>query len=145
MSDCISALNSIIISVRTTTKRTQPRSIYRKPNILIKVMVKLGSVFDSLAVIDSVNHSLKYHRRKSLSLHMRGSRKFCQRGSNTDFFFFFFFSWWVRERIEISTKSRPSSARQRNAIEKAFRRRVDNAGLVERVVALSPFLILFTV
>ena len=44
---------------------------------------------------------------------MRGSRKFCQRGSNSDFFCFL-----VDEELEDpnTTKNRPSSARQRNAI-----------------------------
>ena len=31
---------------------------------------------------------------QKVSESMRGSRKFCQRGSNSDNFFFFFFSWW---------------------------------------------------
>ena len=48
---------------------------------------------------------------------MRGSRKFCQRGSEVDNFFL------VDEGIEDpnTTINGPSSARQRNAIEMAFR------------------------
>ena len=48
---------------------------------------------------------------------MRGSRKFCQRGSKFVTFFFFFFLL-VDEGIEDpnTTIDRPSSARQRNAI-----------------------------
>ena len=66
---------------------------------------------------------------------MSGSRKFCQRGSKFDNVFFFFFL--VVEGLEDSniTKNVPSSARQRNAIEMAFRWRADdgptlNASLV---------------
>ena len=62
---------------------------------------------------------------------MRGSRKFCQRGSKFDNFFL------VDEMIEDPnmTINGPSSTRQRNAIEMAFRWRADagptlNAGLV---------------
>ena len=65
---------------------------------------------------------------------MRGFRKFCQRVSN--YCFFSFFSFLVDEGREDSktTKSGPSSARQRNAIEMAFHWRADdgptlNAGL----------------
>ena len=61
----------------------------------------------------------------------RGSIKFCQRGSNFDNVFL------VDGESEDpgTTINRPSSARQRNAIEIAFRWRVDdspvlNAGLV---------------
>ena len=74
---------------------------------------------------------------------MRGSRKFCQRGSKFDkvflfFFSFFFFSFFfVVEGFEDPniTKNGPSSAGQRNAIEMAFRWRADdgptlNASLV---------------
>ena len=42
---------------------------------------------------------------------MRGSRKFCQRGSNFDNVFY---SWWEEPNATISG---PSSARQRNAIK----------------------------
>ena len=62
---------------------------------------------------------------------MQGSRKFFQRGSNFDYVFL------VDEARGDSntTISEPSSARQRNAIEMAFRWRADggptlNAGLV---------------
>ena len=49
---------------------------------------------------------------------MRGSRKFCQKGSNSDVFFLSFFFFLVDEERKDSktAKSRPSSARQRNAI-----------------------------
>ena len=69
---------------------------------------------------------------------MRGSRKFFQRGSNTDNVFFFSFSFFLvdgwREEQNVSI-SGPSSARQRNAIEMAVRWRANigpplNAGLV---------------
>ena len=52
---------------------------------------------------------------------MRGTRKFCQMGSKFDFFFFCFFL--VDEGIEDPniTINGPSSARQRNAIQMAFR------------------------
>ena len=53
---------------------------------------------------------------------MRGSRKFCQRGSNFEAFFL------VDEGREDpnTTKSGPPLARQRNAIEIAFHWRVDD-------------------
>ena len=56
---------------------------------------------------------------------MRGSRKFCQRGSNFDKLFLFLFFYLVE----------PSSVRQRKAIEMAFHWRADdgstlNAGYV---------------
>ena len=62
---------------------------------------------------------------------MRGSRKFCQRGSNTDFFMLLM--GWKEDRN--ATKSGQSSARQRNATEMAFCWRTDigpplNGGLV---------------
>ena len=62
------------------------------------------------------------------SVHMRGSRKFCQRGSNTDQVFFLVDGM---ERME----SGLTSVSQQNAIEMAFRWRADNgppmnAGLV---------------
>ena len=65
----------------------------------------------------------------------RGSRKFCQRGSKFDYVFFLLFL--VVEGFEDPniTKNGPSSARQRNVIEIAFRWRADdgptlNASLV---------------
>ena len=63
---------------------------------------------------------------------MRGSRKFCQRGSSTDNVFLK--NDWM-ERGSNATKSGTSSARQRNAIELAFRLHADyglplNAGLI---------------
>ena len=74
---------------------------------------------------------------------MRRSRKFCQRGSNFDFFlggggggeggvFFFVGERWVDPNTTISG---PSSARQQNAILMAFPWRADdgptlNAGSV---------------
>ena len=65
---------------------------------------------------------------------MRGSRKFCQRGSNSANVCFLFLVDDGREDPN-NTKSGPSSARQRNVIEMAFRWRDDNgptlnAGLV---------------
>ena len=63
---------------------------------------------------------------------MRGSRKFCQRGSN----FYNVFFWFDVGRKDPHTTIRgPSTARQRNAIEMAFCWRADdgpilNAGLV---------------
>ena len=70
---------------------------------------------------------------------MRGSRQFCQRGSNFDVFFVFVFVFCFvlgEERKDPNTTiSGPSLARQRNAIKMAFHWRVDdgptlNAGLV---------------
>ena len=62
---------------------------------------------------------------------MRGSRKFCQRGSKFDNIFL------IDKGIEDTNTAinGPSSARQRNAIKMAFRWRADdgptlNAGLV---------------
>ena len=55
--------------------------------------------------------------------YMRGSRKFCQRGSNFDvFFFLLFFFFLVDESREdpSTTISGPSEARQRNAIKWRF-------------------------
>ena len=62
-------------------------------------------------------------------LGMRRSRKFCQKGSNSDNVFL------LEGRGSNSTISGPSPARQRNAIKMAFRRRADDdqtmyAGLV---------------
>ena len=64
---------------------------------------------------------------------MRGSRKFCQRVSKFDEGFFLLLLFIVGEGIE--DPNWLSSARQRNAIEMAFRCRADdgptlNAGLV---------------
>ena len=54
--------------------------------------------------------------------HMRGSRKFCQRGSNFEvFFFFFFFIVDEGREDQKSTISGPSFVHQQNAIEMAFR------------------------
>ena len=65
---------------------------------------------------------------------MPGSRKFCQRGSNFNNVVFFFLAdeGWEDPNTTISG---PSSARQQNAIEMAFRWHADNdpplnAGLV---------------
>ena len=58
-----------------------------------------------------------------MSIFVRGSRKFCQRGYNTDNVFFLVDGM---ERGSNDTKSGPSSARQRNAIEMEFRWRADN-------------------
>ena len=63
---------------------------------------------------------------------VRGSRKFCQRGSNFDNVFFLIYEG--KDDLN-TTISRASSARQRNVILMAFRWRADggptlNAGLV---------------
>ena len=69
-------------------------------------------------------------------INMRGSRKFCQRGSNFDNVFLFFLHVIDEGREDpITTISGLSSARQRNAIKMAFHWRADdgptlNAGLV---------------
>ena len=65
---------------------------------------------------------------------LRGSRKFCQRGSNTDVFFLYYLVEGI-ERGSNCTHSWPSSACQRNDIEMVFRWRADsgpplNTGLV---------------
>ena len=67
---------------------------------------------------------------------MRGSKRFCQRGSKFDFFsLFFIFSNDEGREDQNTTINGPSWARQRNAIQTAFRWRDDddptlNAGLV---------------
>ena len=65
---------------------------------------------------------------------MRGSRQFCQRGSNCDNIFSFFLVDEERKNPNTTLSGR-SSARQRNAIEMAFRWRAyndptSNSGLV---------------
>ena len=70
------------------------------------------------------------------SLHiLRGSIKFCQRVSDFDVFFCFFFLVDEGRDNPNATISGPTSARQRNAFEMAFRCRTNdgptfNAGLV---------------
>ena len=54
---------------------------------------------------------------------MLGSRKFCQRGSNSDVFLFFLV--YVGREDQNNTKSGPPSARQQNAISIAFRWQAD--------------------
>ena len=66
---------------------------------------------------------------------MRGSRKFCQRGSKNDYVLFFVFLIDGGIEDPNTTINGPSSARQQNAIYMAFRWRADggptlNAGLV---------------
>ena len=57
---------------------------------------------------------------------MRGSRKFCQRGSNFNFFLFF-----DEGRNDSNTTiSGPSTARQRNAIQMVFRWRADGGPIL---------------
>ena len=64
---------------------------------------------------------------------MRGFRFFCQRESNFDNGFFFQFMW----EDQNANISRPSSARQRNAIKMAFRWHADNGQtLITGFVAL---------
>ena len=82
--------------------------------------------------------TVMYGKSQNCYNYIRGSRKFCQRGTNnTDTFLFYYFSSrWDGERIE-------SSVRQRNAIEMAFRWRADNgqslnAGLVALFVLGDP-------
>ena len=68
--------------------------------------------------------------------HMRGSRKFCQRGSSDNVF--------LNSREDPNTTiSEPTSIRKRNAIKMAFRWRADdgqalNAGLVAVIFPISP-------
>ena len=68
-------------------------------------------------------------------LRMRGSRKFCQRGPTLTFYSFIFYFFFDEGREDSNTTiSGPSTARQRNAIQMAFRWRADggptlNAGL----------------
>ena len=50
-------------------------------------------------------------------------KKFCQRGSNFNFLFFYFFD--ERRNDSNNTISGPSTGRQRNAIQMAFRWRAD--------------------
>ena len=61
---------------------------------------------------------------------MRGSRKFCQRGPTSTFYFcflsfFFFFDEGGGGKDSNTTISGPSTTRQRNAIQMAFRWRAD--------------------
>ena len=53
---------------------------------------------------------------------MRGSREFCQRGSNS-----FLFIFYKGKEDRNSTKSGASSARQRNAIKMVFCWRADDS------------------
>ena len=61
----------------------------------------------------------KIHQSAYYGLAMRGSRKFCQNGSNSDVFFVCFFSDEGTED-QNTTKSGPLSAGQQNAIKMAF-------------------------
>ena len=71
--------------------------------------------------VGELNHSLTNSVNPD---HMRGSRKFCQRGSNLTGFFWgvggggggVVFFWMRGKRIQIALKKRPSSVRQRNTI-----------------------------
>ena len=77
-------------------------------------------------------------------LGMRGSRKFCQRGSKFDyvFFLFLFFVFLVVEGIEDPNTAinGPSSTRQLNAILMVFRWRADvSPTLIAGLVALRFF------
>ena len=71
----------------------------------------------------SVKIFAKVIRRQRLVLAMRGSKKFHQRGPNSDNFFLM-----RRENIQIDNcnLNGPSSARQRNVIQLAFRWRADD-------------------
>ena len=79
-----------------------------------------------------------------LLVNMRGSRKFCQRGSNFDNDFFFFLGgggggvkFEEGRRDPNTTISGSPSARQRNAIKMAFRwRAYDGPTLNGGLVAL---------
>ena len=67
---------------------------------------------------------------------MRGSRKFCHMGSNS---YNVFFNVFKGREDPNTTRRGPFSARQRNAIEMAFRWRADggpilNAGLVAIII-----------
>ena len=57
-------------------------------------------------------------------MHMRGSRKFCQRESNLDNVFFLVDEGWEDPN---TTVSGPSSARQRYAIQMAFHWHADDS------------------
>ena len=66
---------------------------------------------------------------------MRGTRKFCQRGPTLTFYFCFLFFFDEGRKDSNTTISGPSTARQQNAIQMAFRWRADggpilNAGLL---------------
>ena len=76
---------------------------------------------------------------KAYAWFIRGFRNFCQRVSNFDSVFFIYFIIFIsfneRRNDLNATKSGPSSARQRNAIQMVFRWRADdgptlNSGLV---------------
>ena len=65
---------------------------------------------------------------------MRGFRKFCQRGPNSDKFVFCLFCFFEGSDAPKTTISGQLSAYQRNAIEMAFRWRDDNG--LHRMLAL---------
>ena len=69
---------------------------------------------------------------------MRGSRTFCQRGgpTSTVFISFIFSLKGGGGENQNTTISRQSSARQRNAIQMAFRWRVDDGPTLNGLVAL---------
>ena len=73
--------------------------------------------YHSLERADMIQEYKILHDIDKANRDMRGSRKFCQRGSNFDVFFFFFFFFFDKGRIQVSG---PSSACQRNAIKWRF-------------------------
>ena len=87
-------------------------------------------MFAVIFLITTTGNVLNMKPAQKCTGFMRGSRKFCQMGSNFDNVFYD-----VGREDPNSTISGPSLARQRNAIKMAFRWRADdgptlNAGLV---------------
>ena len=95
----------------------------------IRIAVLIISLFSGLAALSrglaaSVNITFS---GRLIIMSMRGSTKFCQRGSNTDISFlllFFYLTGWREDQNVI--KKGPSLAPQRIAIEMAFCLRIVN-------------------
>ena len=126
----MNAINTIITKARPYASGLDSHYHTIKPVQICLSLVMLLSFVDIKKVCNVIH--VKVHGMRVRS--MRGSRKFCQRVSNSANVCFLFL---VDDGSEDpnNTKSGPSSARQRNVIEMAFRWRDDNgptlyAGLV---------------
>ena len=100
--------------------------------LLIEFIVKLEQKLKQMR-LDVVRSTDYLFGHSTTTIFMRGSRKFCQRGSDIDFLFLV--DDEGREDPNTTIISGPSLARQRNAIYMAFRWCADdgatlNAGLV---------------
>ena len=112
------------------------RTVMVQTCLLIRTVFTTRIVRELIKVKPNISILVPQYSIACMLKGMRGSRKFCQRGSNFDkFFFFFFFFFFERREDPNTTICGPTSARKRNAIQMAFRWRVDdgptlNAGLV---------------